>query len=185
MRWARMLENWQTALSKRLGRTAEDILENNLLATDFSDDSVRVQFEDGTNLNFRCAFYVGETPDDGAIHWVAVFTEHCGYHEFWIDPASRISASPEPKTGYQFDKDNLAWDAMAHVGREFGSPDYDRLMNQDAKKFASDLARWIQRSARTYGSLDLEPEDVSDARNIQLALRQLGQEVTLEVAASV
>jgi len=30
---------------------------------------------------------------------------------------------------------------MAPVGREFGSPDFDRLMDDDAKKFASDLAR--------------------------------------------
>ena len=106
MPWIGMLENWQMALSKKLGRSAEDIVEGNLLATDFSNDSVHVQFEDGTDLTFRRAFYVGETPADGAIHRVAVFTEHCGYHEFWIGPRDRISASPMPGGRYKpFDKD--------------------------------------------------------------------------------
>ena len=59
MPWICMLENWQIALSKRLGRSAENIVENNLLATYFSNDSVHVQFEDGTDLTFRRAFYVG------------------------------------------------------------------------------------------------------------------------------
>ncbi len=91
--WVGVLENWQTALSKRLGRSAEDIVENNLLATDFLNDNVHVQFKDGTDLVFQRAFYVGQTPTDGAIHRVAVFTDHCGYHEFWIGPGDRISAS--------------------------------------------------------------------------------------------
>ena len=42
MPWIGMLENWQIALSKRLGRSAEDIVEGNLLATDFSNDSVHL-----------------------------------------------------------------------------------------------------------------------------------------------
>jgi len=83
-----------------------------------------------------------------------------------------------------FDED-LAWDTMAPVGREFGSPDFDRLMDEDAKKFASDLAQWIQQSSASNVALQLEEDEVSDARNVQLALRQLGQDVTLGVAASV
>lgn len=106
MPWICMLENWQIALSKRLGRSAENIVENNLLATDFSNDSVHVQFEDGTDLTFRRAFYVGETPADGAIHRVAVFTEHCGYHEFWIGPNGRISASSMPVGRYKPSDEN-------------------------------------------------------------------------------
>ncbi len=95
MPWFGMLENWQIALSKRLGRSAEDLLEYNLLAADFSDDGVHVQFKDGTDLTFRRAFYVGATPAEGAIYRVAVFTEHCGSHEFWIGPGDRISATSE------------------------------------------------------------------------------------------
>lgn len=94
MPWVGILENWQKALSMKLGRSAEDIVENNLQATDFSDESVLIQYEDGSHLKFHRAFYLGETPDDGAIHRVAVFTEHYGYHEFWIGPRSRISVNP-------------------------------------------------------------------------------------------
>ena len=185
MPWICMLENWQIALSKRLGRSAENIVENNLLATDFSDDSVHVQFEDGTDLTFRRAFYVGETPADGAIHRVAVFTEHCGYHEFWIGPSDRISANAMPGARCKPSDEDLAWDSMAPVGREFGSPDFDRLMDEDVKKFGSDLARWIQQSSASNAALQLEEDEVSDARNVQLALRELGQDVTIDVAASV
>jgi hypothetical protein len=67
-------------------------MQFNLLATDFPNESVHVEFEDGTDLTFRHAFYVGETPADGNIHRVAVFTEHCGYHEFWLGPSDQISA---------------------------------------------------------------------------------------------
>lgn len=101
MPWVGILENWQKPLSKKLGRSAKDIVEKNLLATDFSDESVRIQFEDGSDLRFQRAFYLGETPDDGAIHRVAIFTEHCGYHEFWIGPGSRISASSTSEARYE------------------------------------------------------------------------------------
>lgn len=94
MPWVGILENWQKALSMKLGRSAEDIVENNLRATDFSDESVLIQYEDGSLLKFERAFYLGEAPDDGAIHRVSVFTDHCGYHEFWIGPGCRISANP-------------------------------------------------------------------------------------------
>ena len=185
MPWIGMLENWQIALSKRLGRSAKDIVEANLVATDFSNDSVHVQFEDGTDLTFRRAFYVGETPADGAIHRVAVFTEHCGYHEFWIGPSARISASSMAGARCKpFDED-LAWDSMTPVGREFGSPDFDRLMDEDAKKFASDLVRWIQQCSASNVALQLEEDEALDARNVQLALREFGQDVTIDVAASV
>jgi hypothetical protein len=103
MPWICMLENWQIALSKRLGRSAESIVENNLFATDFSNDSVRIQFEDGTDLTFRRAFYVGETHNDGAIHRVGVFTEHCGHHEFWIGPSDRISSYGQTGPAYPAD----------------------------------------------------------------------------------
>lgn len=101
MPWVSILENWQKPLSKKLGRSAKDIIEKNLLATDFSDESVRIQFEDGSDLRFQRAFYLGETSDDGAIHRVAVFTEHCGYHEFWIGSGSRISASSTSEARYE------------------------------------------------------------------------------------
>lgn len=90
MPWVGMLKNWQTALSKKLGRSAKDIVENNLLATDFSNESVRVQFEDGTDLMFRRAFYVSAQLSEGTIYRAAVFTKNCGHHEFWIGPGDRV-----------------------------------------------------------------------------------------------
>jgi hypothetical protein len=86
---------------------------------------------------------------------------------------------------YKPSDEDLAWDAMAPVGREFGSPDFDRLMGEDAKKFASDLARWIQQCSAANVALKLEVDEVSDARNVQIALSELGQDVTIDVAASV
>jgi hypothetical protein len=181
----RMLDNWKTALSERLGRSAEDILEDSLSAPDFPDGSVRVQFKDGSDLRFQRAFYVGATPAQGIIYRVAVFTEYCGYHEFWIGPGDRISATPASGAKYTPSDEDVAWDSMIPVGRELGSPDFDRLMDEDAKEFASDLARWIQHSHATHGVLHLEEDEASDARNVQRALHELGQDVTIDVAASV
>lgn len=186
MPWVSILENWQKPLAEKLGRSVEDIVENSLLETDFSDESVRIQFADGSDLKFERAFYLGETPSDGSIHRVAVFTEHCGFHEFWIGPGSRISAtSTSTSTEFQSPEDNWAWESMVPVGRDWGSPDFDRLMDEDAKKFATDLAQWIRHSHQACGATILDPELSADALNIQIALNQLGQEVTLEVAAAV
>ena len=88
----RMLDNWQSALSALVGRSCEAIVEDGLLPSDFSDAGVHVQFEGGTDLRFKRAFYAGQTPADGAIHRVAVFSENCGYHEFWIGPNDRIQS---------------------------------------------------------------------------------------------
>jgi hypothetical protein len=87
--------------------------------------------------------------------------------------------------GYRASEEDLVWDAMAPVGREFGSPDYGRLMEEDAKKFTSDLTRWIRRCSASTVAFQLEEHQASDARNVQLALHELGQKVSVEVAASV
>ncbi len=184
MPWVSILENWQKLLAEKLGRSAEDIVENSLLATDFSDESVCIQFADGSNLKFQRAFYLGKTPNDDLIHRVAVFTEHCGFHEFWIGPGSRISAT-STFMECEYPEDNRAWESMVPIGSEFGSPDFDRLMDEDAKKFATDLNRWIRHSHQNCGAASLDSELSADALNIQIALWQLGQEVTLEVAAAV
>ncbi|MFZ4288010.1 hypothetical protein [Variovorax sp. HJSM1_2] len=95
----RMLEDWQAALATRLGRPAASIVEDSLLAADFANSGVHVQFEDGSDLKFSQAFHVGETPADGKIHRVAVFSDHCGYHEFWIGPGDQISTIPMSADG--------------------------------------------------------------------------------------
>jgi hypothetical protein len=87
----RMLNSWQKQLSKHVARSANDVIENGLLASDFPSESVHIQFEEGSELTFRRAFYLGDIPADGSINRIAVFTEHCGYHEFWVGPADQIS----------------------------------------------------------------------------------------------
>lgn len=182
MPWVSILENWQRPLAEKLGRSAKEIVENSLLETDFSDESVRIQFEDGSDLKFQRAFYLGETPSDGSIHRIAVFTEHCGFHEFWIGPGSRISVT---STCSERESPADSWESMMPIGCEVGSPDFDRLMDEDGKKFETNLAKWIQHSHQDCGTTILDPELSTDALNIQIALRQLGQEVTPEVAAAV
>ena len=44
MHWIGMLENWRAALSERLGHSAEDTLEANVLQTEFTDAGEYVQF---------------------------------------------------------------------------------------------------------------------------------------------
>lgn len=39
--------------------------------------------------------------------------------------------------------EDRAWDNMAPVGREFGSPDYDQLMQQDHDDFMSNLSNLV------------------------------------------
>ena len=88
-----LLKRWKLPLSQRTGRSEDAIVEDALLATDFPASSVHIVFEDGSELSFRRAFYLGEVEKrkvDRTICRVAVFTEHCGYHEFWIGPDDRI-----------------------------------------------------------------------------------------------
>lgn len=83
--------------------------------------------------------------------------------------------------------EDRAWDNMAPVGREFGSPDYGRLMEEDAKAFKDNLARLIELcksndSARECKATD---DELTDILNIQAALSELGQDVSAGLAAAV
>ena len=73
------------------------------------------------------------------------------------------------------------------VGREFGSPDYEKLMEQDLREFRSNLSSLIKvcsdiTAAKTG---DVNAEERQDAVNVQMALQELGQHVSVEVAAEV
>lgn len=190
MPWIGMLENWGTALSVRLGRPAEVIRNDGLVATDFSNAGVRIVFEHGTDLKFERAFHFGQAPiaTEGTCisRRVAVFTEHCGYHEFWLRPNDRIYAFNgeyvRPSEG------GTDWENTAPVGREFGSPDHYRLTEEDAAKFTADLRAWVKAAQESIDSNELVNamrEFAPDIHNIQLALGKLGQEVSTEAAASV
>lgn len=216
--WIRIPEHWRPALLNRLGLSADDPTKSHSLVTEFASEGVRIRFKDGSTVHFRNAFYLGMTTRDiaiapgGVTHRVAVFTEHCGFHEFWIGPEDHIEmvtpteseipqlpglrrSLQEVEQGmvapYQFGPsmdEDADWDQVAPVGRELGSPDYDRLMQQDAAKFNRDLLVWIQDAMQYIGGEGFESDltdYADDIHNIQRALRALGHEVTVQAAASV
>lgn len=76
---------------------------------------------------------------------------------------------------------------MAPVGREFGSPDYERLMQEDTQELKSALAELISRgeAAVAARSQPVDPSELSDALNVQTALREWGYDVDVLVAASI
>ena len=74
-----ILVEWAEELSQHLGRSAEEIVQRGLSASDFpADESLHIKLMDGSFVQFEYAFYVAN-PEKFA---VAVFTEHCGYHVF-------------------------------------------------------------------------------------------------------
>ena len=79
------------------------------------------------------------------------------------------------------------WLNAAPVGREFGSPDYEKLMEQDMKEFQSNLSNLIKVCSDLADAKpgDVAPEERQVAANVQIALQELGQPVSLEVAAEV
>lgn len=201
MKSEELLKRWKLPLSQRLGRSEDSVLEEGLLASDIPNSSVHIVFEDGSDLTFRHAFYLGEVDKpkgDESICRVAVFTEHVGYHEFWIGPEDRIEVVTRRKESLAdllercdpnapLSDEDRAWENMAPVGREFGSPDYEKLMEQDRVEFQSNLSSLIKvcsdlAEARTG---DVAADERQDAVNVKIALQELGQHVSLEVAAEV
>ncbi|WP_232834482.1 DUF2442 domain-containing protein [Rhodoferax ferrireducens] len=80
-----------------------------------------------------------------------------------------------------------AWENMAPVGREFGSPDYDRLMQQDHENFMSNLSSLFDECSDSCQDSEdpSDPDERKDAVNVQIALHELGQDVSVAVAAAV
>ncbi len=83
--------------------------------------------------------------------------------------------------------EDVEWLNETPVGREFGSPDYEKLMEQDMTEFRSNLSSLIKvcsdlADAKTD---DVDAEERQDAGNVQIALQELGQPVSLKVAAEV
>lgn len=83
--------------------------------------------------------------------------------------------------------EELAWLNIAPVGREFGSPDYDRLMQQDHDEVKANLSSLIEKCA--HASIDMDYQFELPVRehviNVQLALHALGHNVSVAVAAAV
>jgi hypothetical protein len=70
-------KRWAERLKAHL-REAREPERGHLSATDFSNQSLKINFQDGSSAFFRYAFYLL----DRELNEVAVFTEHCGYHIF-------------------------------------------------------------------------------------------------------
>ena len=80
MKKSKLRKKWADQLSKRTGRSTSKIIKEGLLCTDFSPyESVAIEFEDQSTALFKYAFALY----DSEKRKVAVFTEHCGYFEFF------------------------------------------------------------------------------------------------------
>lgn len=92
----------------------------------------------------------------------------------------------DPESEYA--KELKAWDNMVPVGREFGSPDFERLMEEDRGDFQEELSNLVHECKSTETAKhEINPgeEWYPDAINVQLALKELGQEVSVGLAAAV
>jgi hypothetical protein len=78
---------WLPELAQRTRRSESELREDGLLATDFSMPGVGIDYEDGSSVRFRGAFHVTSAARPGR---VAIFTEHCGYHEFSVSSDDRV-----------------------------------------------------------------------------------------------
>ena len=90
------------------------------------------------------------------------------------------------KGAFAWEGDQL-WGDMAPIGCEFGSPDYDRLMDQDVQRIKAALNSLVEdgQESVSKGSGYPEVEFRNDAINIQTALRDLGHEVGLPTAEAI
>lgn len=87
------IKRWKVALSSHLGRSANQLIDHGLEANDFPQTGVRITFDDGSLVHFKHAFIVGlENLTDPKVvsGRVAIFSEHSGYHEFWVSPQDHI-----------------------------------------------------------------------------------------------
>lgn len=81
--------------------------------------------------------------------------------------------------------EDRAWETMAPVGREFGSPDYGHLMRKDTDQLKATLAHLVEICGVDTTPLSGASEFRDDAINIQFALKELGHDVNLDTAARV
>jgi hypothetical protein len=79
-----ILKSWSKPLAKKLGRSAKKIAEEGLTTYDFKGGEVDIRFEDRSRVIFNDAFVLA----DGG--FLAVFSEHCGYHVFPKSGAKKI-----------------------------------------------------------------------------------------------
>lgn len=83
--------------------------------------------------------------------------------------------------------EEFAWLNRAPVGREFGSPDFERLMEEDFRQRSLTSQNSVDVCRHSnFKPLDLFDETVlPDICNVQIALQALGHTVEKTVAATV
>ena len=81
-----IINRWLPQLSQKTGLPVATLKTEGLRAGDFPPAGVRIDFEDGSLVHFRWAFFVTDQS-----RRAAVFTEHCGYHEFLLGPEDVIA----------------------------------------------------------------------------------------------
>jgi hypothetical protein len=84
---------WANELAERTGRSVVEIESEGLTAGDFEPAGIKISYEDGSVVAFRWAFLVRSSAEPGL---VAIFTEHCGYHEFLLCPEDVVGVC-EPR----------------------------------------------------------------------------------------
>lgn len=82
-----IINRWLPQLAQKLGRTVANLKAEGLRGGDFPSGGVRIAYEDDSQIRFRWAFFVTDPARRGK---VAVFTEHCGYHEFQLGAEDSI-----------------------------------------------------------------------------------------------
>jgi hypothetical protein len=106
----RLLNEWANALSLKLGRSVEGLKAQGLTAHDFKMQTVAITFEDGSSASWKYAFYV---QDPAMPDWVAVFTEHCGYYEFYLTDEDTVSIiSPQGRSVIPPSISSEEWSAL-------------------------------------------------------------------------
>jgi hypothetical protein len=88
-----IINRWLPQLAQKTGRPVATLKADGLNAGDFPMDGVCIDFEDGSRVHFRWAFFVTDPSRRGK---VAVFTEHCGYHEFLLGFEDVIAEVEQP-----------------------------------------------------------------------------------------
>lgn len=79
-----ILRHWSLLVAKKLGRPESEILQKGLSASDFNAAmNVTVSVPGELECTFSNAFSVIDTE----LARVAVFTEHSGYHQFYLSGA--------------------------------------------------------------------------------------------------
>ena len=71
-----LIAEWVEELASHLGCSVEAVREQPSRVLSFPQETVRVELMDGSNVQFKYAFFLVSEAKKA----IAVFTEHCGHH---------------------------------------------------------------------------------------------------------